>query len=109
MEYKMQILADGAIVRVRVHDVGHKVPPFAVDGIIGLFCPFLFVVNPDAAEEGEGFRVQVDGIIFSAVGVDALLHLRPEQIMTPFILLFHTWIELHFKTFVHVFFLLKIC
>ena len=32
MEYKMQILADGAVVRVRVHDVGHKVPPFAVDG-----------------------------------------------------------------------------
>ena len=72
MERARQVDAYRRVVGVGLHDAGHEVPPLPVDGRIGAGGPPLGVVDLDVAEQRQRVRVQRDGVVAAAVGVDQI-------------------------------------
>ena len=87
MEYILQINANGAVIRIGIHDICHEVPPLTVDGCIGTLSPQFGIINLDIAKQSQGFLIQKDGVVLTAVLMDHILHLRPQQVMAALILL----------------------
>ena len=101
VEQHGQVDGNGRVVLVGLHDVGHEVPPLPVDGRIGAGGPPLGVVDLDVAEQRQRVRVQRDGVVAAAVGVDHVDHLGPQLVVPPLVLLFHAGVQLHLERLDH--------
>ena len=72
MEYIVKVDGDRTVIRIGLHDVGHKVPPLPINGSVSSCAPLLFILNFDISKKRQCFAVQENRVILSAMFLNLL-------------------------------------
>ena len=99
MEHLRERDADGGIVGVGLHDVGHICPPLLHDGVAAEILGTLVALDLLIGEEDVGVFVPVDGVVpDSGVGKE-LLELGENRGVASFVLFLAAALEEHLEGF----------
>ncbi len=95
MENLLEFPANGRVVPVGFHEVGHLVPPFPNDRVLRqtgrstAVCQFLH------GEKRQRLFVQKNGVVRNAGGGKGSSQLGPDLVVAPFVFPFEAALELH--------------
>ena len=95
MKHLAQIAGDGPIVLVARHEILHPLPPALAHVGRRDRVPSLLAVDLDVREELVRCLIEEDRVATHAVFEERRLELRPDRVVTPFVLVFTTRMNGH--------------
>src|SRR5215204_5278894 len=95
----VQIFGDGAVVRVRQHQILHISPPASARVRLRDSPPEFLRLDLGVREEPLRPRLMEDGVVAHAVSAQNLLHLRPDGVVPTLVLLAPARLQLQQKRF----------